>query len=110
MVTAWISRIEIIYLPFTVPPTITHKSGTFKSIEEGKSLTLECKATGAEPKALIQWRSTSNKVLPYDNSTGVLSMLSVSRNDSGNYTCTASNLAGNATYTIQVEVQCKSTI
>ena len=88
-----------------VPPKISHTSVS-QTKKEGSSLSLECKSSG-EPEAVIEWRSTSNKSLTFNNSTGLLKIQVIDKTDAGNYTCTASNLAGSDSYTITVKVECK---
>ena len=89
-----------------VPPKITVTSGTNKTIREGNKLSLQCKSSG-EPTALISWQSTTNKSLTFNKSSGLLTIQSIDKTDSGNYSCSASNLAGSDSYTISILVECE---
>jgi len=81
------------------------QSKTFNAIKEKTPLTLQCEASG-EPTALVRWMK-GNKTLSYNNATSVLSIPAVTRSDTGNYTCIASNIAGSINHTVFVQVQCK---
>uniref|UniRef100_A0A8B9VU12 Protein tyrosine kinase 7 (inactive) n=1 Tax=Anas zonorhyncha TaxID=75864 RepID=A0A8B9VU12_9AVES len=73
-------------LKFTPPPQ------PLQCMEFNKEVTVSCSATGRE-KPTIQWTKTDGSSLPshVSHNAGVLSFHKVSRSDSGNYTCIASN-------------------
>uniref|UniRef100_A0A8C0F687 Protein tyrosine kinase 7 (inactive) n=1 Tax=Bubo bubo TaxID=30461 RepID=A0A8C0F687_BUBBB len=73
-------------LKFTPPPQ------PLQCMEFDKEVTVSCSATGRE-KPNIQWTKTDGSSLPshVSHNAGILSFHKVSRSDSGNYTCIASN-------------------
>uniref|UniRef100_A0A663MW05 Protein tyrosine kinase 7 (inactive) n=1 Tax=Athene cunicularia TaxID=194338 RepID=A0A663MW05_ATHCN len=73
-------------LKFTPPPQ------PLQCMEFDKEVTVSCSATGRE-KPIIQWTKTDGSSLPshVSHNAGILSFHKVSRSDSGNYTCIASN-------------------
>ncbi|XP_075003539.1 inactive tyrosine-protein kinase 7 isoform X1 [Calonectris borealis] len=73
-------------LKFTPPPQ------PLQCMEFDKEVTVSCSATGRE-KPTIQWTKTDGSNLPshVSHNAGILSFHKVSRSDSGNYTCIASN-------------------
>uniref|UniRef100_A0A8C9NLB7 Inactive tyrosine-protein kinase 7 n=1 Tax=Serinus canaria TaxID=9135 RepID=A0A8C9NLB7_SERCA len=73
-------------LKFTPPPQ------PLQCMEFDKEVTVSCSATGRE-KPTIQWTKTDGSSLPshVSHNAGILSFHKVSRSDSGNYTCIASN-------------------
>ncbi|KFV67940.1 Inactive tyrosine-protein kinase 7, partial [Dryobates pubescens] len=73
-------------LKFTPPPQ------PLQCMEFDKEVTVSCSATGRE-KPTIQWTKSDGSSLPshVSHNAGILSFHKVSRSDSGNYTCIASN-------------------
>uniref|UniRef100_A0A8C3JAX0 Protein tyrosine kinase 7 (inactive) n=1 Tax=Calidris pygmaea TaxID=425635 RepID=A0A8C3JAX0_9CHAR len=87
-------------LKFTPPPQ------PLQCMEFDKEVTVSCSATGRE-KPTIQWTKTDGSSLPshVSHNAGILSFHKVSRSDSGNYTCIASNTPqGEIRATVQLVV------
>ncbi|KAJ7416887.1 hypothetical protein WISP_67964 [Willisornis vidua] len=81
------ARVQVLEkLKFTPPPQ------PLQCMEFDKEVTVSCSATGRE-KPTIQWTKTDGSSLPshVSHNAGILSFHKVSRSDSGNYTCIASN-------------------
>lgn len=93
-----------VMLKVYVPPVFTKKSAPFTKVTEGSTLTLQCQAT-AEPAPIIKWEFTNKtKTVPYNSATGLLA-LKARRTDTGNFTCSATNVGGTISYSVRVEVQ-----
>ena len=96
-------------LNFTVPPTVTANSATVVTIE-GNTVTLACNATG-DPVPVQTWSRNGNEL----TSGGQYQISSDGRElmvqgvteaqDEGEFTCHASNVAGNDSATIMLSVQ-----
>ncbi|XP_029427397.1 leucine-rich repeat and fibronectin type III domain-containing protein 1-like protein [Rhinatrema bivittatum] len=89
------------------PPVITRHSGK-ASVMEGEEVLLKCKAIG-DPDPSIHWVSPEGKVISnssrtisYDN--GTLEILITTIKDSGEFTCIASNAAGDATASVELHI------
>ncbi|XP_072756328.1 fasciclin-2 isoform X2 [Anoplolepis gracilipes] len=85
-------------------------------IIEGENANIECKATG-KPSPTFTWiKSLTQQNLSITDRfgvnpvTGVLTITNVNRDDSGEYQCSATNAAGTAKTTIQVNVIVKPKI
>ena len=89
-------------------------------IEEGKNVTLRCIGVG-HPPPLVQWRKLNGSLSDRVSSTNMsmsankgnvtratvdLFITKVSREDTGDYECVATNLLSNATRRISLIVQC----
>ncbi|XP_051649408.1 hemicentin-1 isoform X5 [Manacus candei] len=93
-----------------VLPVIQHGQQIFSTIE-GIPVTLPCKASGV-PKPSIAWSKKGEVILPSSvrfsaGSDGSLSVVSPGGEDSGEYTCSATNAAGHATRKVQLTVYVK---
>ncbi len=88
-------------IPLAVPPVITSASNS--TVLENTQHTTRCSATG-DPAPSIEW-AFEGRVLP--STGGVLTFGTISREDGGVYTCTASNAAGTASEQVYIDVQCK---
>ncbi|XP_027579260.2 hemicentin-1 [Pipra filicauda] len=93
-----------------VLPVIQHGQQIFSTIE-GIPVTLPCKASGV-PKPSIAWSKKGEVILPSNvrfsaGSDGSLSVVSPGGEDSGEYTCSATNAAGHATRKVQLTVYVK---
>lgn len=82
------------------------------SCESGDSVTLRCKACG-RPRATVSWRGPDNTILSNNGRYSVtysetgeasLHVLQVSLEDSGVYTCVATNVAGTVTTSASLTV------
>ncbi|KAH3796204.1 cell adhesion molecule DSCAML1-like [Dreissena polymorpha] len=104
---------KTVYLDVQTPPNIETSSGTILVLA-GEAVTLNCVSNG-NPAPNVSWQtptrglnltSPSSSGLQTISSTGDLTLTSVQINDTGSYTCTASNDLGMATvtHTLQVEV------
>ena len=71
-----------------VAPNITHNPVPIKNLKIGQTLELSCKAT-ADPAPSYRWRK--NGVLLSGRDTDTLRIESITKNESGNYTCEAYN-------------------
>lgn len=79
---------------FSVPPTFQSEPMSI-IVEEQENVTFTCSANG-DPMPNITW-SKENGNLPVNRSVetqGSLLLLNLSREDSGNYTCNATNAVG----------------
>ena len=95
----------------TVPPEITvHPEAETKS--EGGNVTLSCKADG-NPVPTISWTRNGFPVdgsgrISFSEDKKQLTITNVSRTDSGEYQCVASNSLGNDTSNVvTLDIQCK---
>lgn len=88
----------------------------FNEINERKSLKVFCTVTGDLPLDIVWLKddqtlvpTESRRVQRWDDFSVVLSLSTISVNDSGNYTCHAKNLAGEALFTsaLYVKGQCR---
>ena len=86
---------------FAVPSSIQPMQN--KNITEGENLTLLCNASGI-PRPMVSWIKVGGNVITNGNE---LVFINISRTQSGEYRCEASNLCGNASETATIEVQCK---
>ena len=93
-------------------PTITLKTTTAPTLDEGATRTLFCVASG-NPKPTYRWYKDDVKI-PEDPNNSNYTITSASRNDAGTYRCEAViNVPTlgqySDSYTVQVTVRCKST-
>ena len=72
------------------PISIVADVGSIIHSLDMNNMSLRCRATGL-PKPKISWFKQG---LPVQSNGEFLSILSAKKNDSGNYTCIATNLAG----------------
>ncbi|KAG7267814.1 hypothetical protein CRUP_003628 [Coryphaenoides rupestris] len=89
------------------PPLITRHSQELRVLE-GQSVTLRCKARG-DPDPIIHWiapdgRLMSNSSRATVHSDGTLDILISTVKDSGSFTCVASNPAGEAQQTMELQI------
>ncbi|MEE6517397.1 hypothetical protein FKM82_027572 [Ascaphus truei] len=89
------------------PPMITHRTPR-QVVMESQSATLKCKAVG-DPDPYVRWISPDGKLvsnttrtISYEN--GTLDILSTMSADRGNFTCIASNAAGESTASVELIV------
>lgn len=78
-------------------------------IKEGKTATMECRVTAANPSSSIVWRwyKTDNPSDVLHNGP-YLSISNIQRNRSGSYSCIASNIVGTSfAASIDLDVQCE---
>ena len=76
---------------------------TNKKIIEGESLTIMCEATGTLPLT-VSWVKTSDG----ERTNGTeLVFTYINRNEAGEYKCEASNLCGNDSESVEIDVLCK---
>ncbi|KAM6969932.1 protein turtle homolog B [Aplochiton taeniatus] len=96
-----------VHLTVNAPPTFTDTPPQYVEAKEGGSITLSCTAFG-NPKPSVSWIreggpiTDSNK---YKVSDGSLTVLSISREDRGAYTCRAYSPQGEAIHTTRLLVQ-----
>ena len=77
-----------------------------QNITEGNNLNLTCQPSGT-PSPAVSWFSVSSG---QHTSGNVLELTNISRNEAGDYRCEASNVCGNASEAVTIDVQCKSKI
>ncbi|OCT66237.1 leucine-rich repeat and fibronectin type III domain-containing protein 1-like protein [Xenopus laevis] len=89
------------------PPMITHWTSK-QVVMEGQSASLKCKSVG-DPDPYVRWISpdgklvsNSSRTISYDN--GTLDIITTIFADRGNFTCIASNPAGELTANVQLIV------
>ncbi|NXD11043.1 TUTLB protein, partial [Nothocercus nigrocapillus] len=89
------------------PPTFTETPPQYVEAKEGSSVTLTCMAFG-NPKPVVTWLREGELLGAdgkYQVSDGSLTVLSVSREDRGAYTCRAYSIQGEAVHTTRLLVQ-----
>uniref|UniRef100_A0A8D0EDJ4 Immunoglobulin superfamily member 9B n=1 Tax=Salvator merianae TaxID=96440 RepID=A0A8D0EDJ4_SALMN len=96
-----------VHLTVNAPPTFTETPPQYVEAKEGSSITLTCMAFG-NPKPTVTWLKegdllgANNK---YQVSDGSLTVVSISRDDRGAYTCRAYSIQGEAVHTTRLLVQ-----
>uniref|UniRef100_A0A8C0EUT3 Immunoglobulin superfamily member 9B n=1 Tax=Bubo bubo TaxID=30461 RepID=A0A8C0EUT3_BUBBB len=91
----------------TAPPTFTETPPQYVEAKEGSSVTLTCMAFG-NPKPIVTWLKEGDLLGDngkYQVSDGSLTVLSISREDRGPYTCRAYSIQGEAVHTTRLLVQ-----
>lgn len=101
----------------TSPPTFTNdRSHNVIKVRQGATATIRCHATG-DPAPTVTWFSPSRRVIPrslgsgfYSErvvvvSEGTLEVRLAQKIDTGNYTCRASNSAGERSMVVGLEVE-----
>ncbi|KYO38969.1 hypothetical protein Y1Q_0022570 [Alligator mississippiensis] len=89
------------------PPTFTETPPQYVEAKEGSSITLTCMAFG-NPKPIVTWLKEGDLLGAggkYQVSDGSLTVISVSREDRGAYTCRAYSIQGEAVHTTRLLVQ-----
>ncbi|XP_073791466.1 protein turtle homolog B isoform X6 [Danio rerio] len=96
-----------VHLTVNAPPTFTDTPPQYVEAKEGGSITLSCTAFG-NPKPSVSWLREGNPVqdsTKYKVSDGSLTLVSISREDRGAYTCRAYSEQGEAVHTTRLLVQ-----
>nr|XP_032658295.1 protein turtle homolog B isoform X3 [Chelonoidis abingdonii] len=96
-----------VHLTVNAPPTFTETPPPYVEAKEGSSVTLTCMAFG-NPKPIVTWLREGNLLSAsekYQVSDGSLTVMSVSREDRGAYTCRAYSIQGEAMHTTRLLVQ-----
>ncbi|NXA51068.1 TUTLB protein, partial [Nothocercus julius] len=96
-----------VHLTVNAPPTFTETPPQYVEAKEGSSVTLTCMAFG-NPKPVVTWLREGELLGAdgkYQVSDGSLTVLSVSREDRGAYTCRAYSIQGEAVHTTRLLVQ-----
>ena len=89
-----------------VPPSITKRSNATLDMEDGDNATLQCTGIG-KPLPSIIWTKDNRQLLSGNGSTALV-IPNIELKDAGSYVCKAVNLAGTASYSVQVRVvRCK---
>ncbi|KAL7853908.1 hypothetical protein AOLI_G00207520 [Acnodon oligacanthus] len=98
-----------VHLTVNAPPTFTDTPPQYVEAKEGGSITLSCTAFG-NPKPSVSWLREGESLqdsIKYKVSDGSLTVLSISREDRGAYTCRAYSVQGEAIHTTRLLVQAK---
>ncbi|XP_028920607.1 leucine-rich repeat and fibronectin type III domain-containing protein 1 [Ornithorhynchus anatinus] len=90
------------------PPLITRQASSRAQVTEGQAVSLKCRAVG-DPEPTVHWIAPDGKLLHNTTRTavyanGTLDLLITTLQDSGVFTCIASNAAGEATAPVEVGV------
>ncbi|KAG6931112.1 immunoglobulin superfamily, member 9B [Chelydra serpentina] len=96
-----------VHLTVNAPPTFTETPPQYVEAKEGSSITLTCMAFG-NPKPVVTWLREGDLLGAsgkYQVSDGSLTVVSVSRQDRGAYTCRAYSIQGEAVHTTRLLVQ-----
>ncbi|XP_068733723.1 limbic system-associated membrane protein-like [Montipora capricornis] len=98
------SEVNCTQLIILEPPTITVLSPN-QTVNESNDVRLSCHASGTPPPS-ITWSKASNEEKTLNSST-VLSLKNINRNQDGLYQCIANNGPGKAIASVRVTVHCK---
>ncbi|XP_030638507.1 protein turtle homolog B [Chanos chanos] len=96
-----------VHLTVNAPPTFIDTPPQYVEAKEGGSITLSCTAFG-NPKPSVSWLREGDPLqdsAKYKVTDGSLTVLSVSREDRGAYTCRAYSVQGEAVHTTRLLVQ-----
>ncbi|XP_016151534.1 protein turtle homolog B [Sinocyclocheilus grahami] len=96
-----------VHLTVNAPPTFTDTPPQYVEAKEGGSITLSCTAFG-NPKPSVSWLREGDPVQDsskYKVSDGSLTIVSISREDRGAYTCRAYSEQGEVIHTTRLLVQ-----
>ncbi|XP_034034790.1 protein turtle homolog B-like isoform X3 [Thalassophryne amazonica] len=96
-----------VHLTVNAPPTFTDTPPQYTEAKEGGSITLTCTAFG-NPRPSVSWLREGNLLVSsakYKVSDGSLTVLSITREDRGAYTCRAFSPQGEAIHTTRLLVQ-----
>uniref|UniRef100_A0A673H0M0 Protein turtle homolog B-like n=1 Tax=Sinocyclocheilus rhinocerous TaxID=307959 RepID=A0A673H0M0_9TELE len=92
-----------VHLTVNAPPTFTDTPPQYVEAKEGGSITLSCTAFG-NPKPSVSWLREGDSVQDSSND-GSLTIVSISREDRGAYTCRAYSEQGEVVHTTRLLVQ-----
>ncbi|KAK5858978.1 hypothetical protein PBY51_003077 [Eleginops maclovinus] len=96
-----------VHLTVNAPPTFTDTPPQYVEAKEGGSITLTCTAFG-NPKPSVGWLREGSLMVSsakYKVSDGSLTVLSITREDRGAYTCRAFSPQGEVVHTTRLLVQ-----
>uniref|UniRef100_A0AAY4AG28 Immunoglobulin superfamily, member 9Bb n=1 Tax=Denticeps clupeoides TaxID=299321 RepID=A0AAY4AG28_9TELE len=96
-----------VHLTVNAPPTFSDTPPQYMEAKEGGSVTLTCTALG-NPKPSVSWLREGEPLQEsrkYKVSDGSLTLVSISREDRGAYTCRAYSIQGEAIHTTRLLVQ-----
>ena len=109
-----VACIELFVLFFSVPPRINGSQFIQKSVVINQQLYLTCEASGNPPPKIV-WQRQYQVIPPYGNPSvrirdqgRQLLLTNAQLLDEGEYTCLATNPAGNASVDFSVSVQGKA--
>ena len=99
----------LVWLSLLVPPSVFVEKDLVVA-KAGEAISLQCTANG-RPQPVIQWYKEQNLLQRTRkiaiSSTGLLVINAADQNDTGFYTCLASNNVGSDSATVTVSVQSK---
>ena len=103
--------VEFIFCIAVAPQITVHPQNA--TTTEGENVTLSCNATG-DPAPLVYWTKSGSIIsissgprISFGADNKTLTIMNVSRGDSGQYRCVANNSAGeNISITATLDVQC----
>lgn len=99
----------LIFFVLELPKIIEPTNSDHTVVEKYKisSTQIVCRATGT-PLPVVSWFKDGK---PAKNGNGnILSLYNLHRDDKGIYVCKASSIAGNASFTVNLVIQCKCII
>uniref|UniRef100_A0A3B4A490 Ig-like domain-containing protein n=1 Tax=Periophthalmus magnuspinnatus TaxID=409849 RepID=A0A3B4A490_9GOBI len=114
-------KVKVKIMPSSSPPTFEDDSAySVVKVQLGTTAKLPCAPTG-DPAPSVTWFSPMNRVIPWTSrsgfytervvvSGGTLELRIAQKQDTGNYTCQASNAAGTRSKVVRLEVEVPSAI
>ncbi|XP_076053538.1 hemicentin-1-like, partial [Oratosquilla oratoria] len=102
------TRVARLTVSGLLPPLIAAPPTPQVQAIVGKSVALECAVVIANPPPLLQWNHNGRLITPgkgtHVDRTGTLQLFQVALEDEGSYQCTATNVAGNSSMTLYLDV------
>jgi len=93
------------YIVFSVPASV--KQIENKNVREGENVEEYCSVTAGIPYPTVMWTNAKTGEHIKENP---LNITNINRTHAGEYRCTANNTCGEASTTMNINVQCKETI
>lgn len=106
--TCTLALLHLALLHITVPPEITPFA--FPKLAEGARVQVACTVHQGDLPLNLTWLKNWSplpshiRITPFDTYSSIVTMNSVKRGDSGNYTCVASNSARVTTHTAHLTI------
>jgi len=93
------------FLLFAEPPIITDPTSANVNYNEGTPVNISCKATGKQDPE-VMWIH-NGQVKSSGSKTAHLTFITISKKDTGMYTCRANSSAGSTEKQVNIVVNCK---